>query len=109
MSCKSLISFLLELLDVVINGNLTETRRLLSTDVKSAYARYNNNSYTLLQKATIYGCSKIVKKLLKCNADVNAQGITDWIALHHTSSLDSRIPIMIDLLNHHADVNLKHF
>ena len=41
------------------------------------------------------------------NADVNAQDRCGWTALHLTAFADYQIPIMKELLNHHADVNSK--
>ena len=86
---------------------MTETRRLLNINVESVNARYYDCNYTLLQKATIRGCSKIVKELLRYNADINVQNTYGWTALSLASFDDNKIPIIKELLNHHADVNLK--
>ena len=99
--------FFLELLDAVINGNLTETRRLLSIDVESVNARYDNLRCTVLNEAARRGYSNIVKELLRNNADVNAHDDIGWTVLHHTSLFDYRLPIIKELLNHHVDVDLK--
>ena len=96
------------MLDAVENGSLTETRRLLSIDAESVNARYEAYpGYTLLQKATSKGYTKIVKELLTYHADVNAQDRAGWAALHLAS--DEHHEIIKELLNHHANVNLKTF
>ena len=95
------------MLDAVIYGNLTETRRLLSIDVESVNVKYGSLSCTLLKEAAGRGYRNIVKELLRNNVDVNARDSIGWTALHHTSFFDYNIPIIKELLNHHADVNLK--
>ena len=95
------------MLDAVTNGNLTETRRLLSIYVESVNARYDNFSSTLLIKAAGEGNRMIVKELLKYNVDVNAQNEIGWAALHYFSLHDYNVPVVKELLNHHADINLK--
>ena len=84
---------------------MTETGRLLNINAKSINARCDTCNYTLLQNTTRKGYSKIVKELLKHNADVNAQDRFGWTVLHTASFV--QYEIMKELLKYHADANSK--
>ena len=64
----------------------------------------NNNRNLLLSTAVQKGILETVRELIGQGADVNAQGIDDFLPLHHAAKLED-VDMMRTLLDLGANVN----